>query len=162
MSWRDLKGIAREFMQKYNQRGQEVPDPTPVEVPFKWRRPKDIHEMIAEAVQSHELQRKWSEEGRESWDEANDFEVGDEDFRSPYELTEMQEEFYDSDRRDIAAKRREDGRKGNARRAKEGKAGASGVEGIAEGGEGTEKPRPKNGGDDRGSDSNQRKGVDTE
>lgn len=120
----------RAFIQAYNEKGQEIPDPTPIEVPLKMQRPPDIHEMIAAAVRGERFRQRLESEGRETWEEANDFGENDEDGPvSRYELTEMQEEFYDSDRRNYAANRRSNGRRkdeagtGHARRS--GKADSS-------------------------------------
>lgn len=101
----------RAFRQAYNEKGQEIPDPTPIEVPLKMQRPPDIHELIARAVRGERVRQRLEQEGFESWEEANDF--GEDDEEGPvskYELTEMQDEFYDSDRRKLAASRRSNGR----------------------------------------------------
>lgn len=80
-------------MAKYNEKGQEIPDPTPVELPLGFRRPPSIHELIKAAVRD-EMSREAESQGMETFDEADDFDVDDdEEINSPYELTEMQEEF---------------------------------------------------------------------
>lgn len=107
-----LKKAGRAFAQAYNEKGQEIPDSTRIEVPLKFKRPPDIHELIASAVRTERFRQSAEAAGVESWEEANDFEVDGEreDVPTSYELTEMQEEFYNSDRRNVAVQRRQNGR----------------------------------------------------
>lgn len=79
---------------KYDDLGQELPDPTPVEVPVGFRRPETIQEMVARAIHTHEWQKRMQSRGMETPYEADDFDVADdvELPLSPYELREMQEE----------------------------------------------------------------------
>lgn len=58
--------------------GREVPDPTPVELPIGFRRPETLQEMMARMIQG-ELARREFEQGYETFEEANDFEVDDDD-----------------------------------------------------------------------------------
>lgn len=112
---------------KYNERGEELPDPTPMEVPLKFRpaigevqRLKAlIREVVSEAASDH---------GEESFEEANDFDVGDEEPTSRYEVMEDDQQFQqfvqhgdvDDDRKREYLTRRhtrsrvESGRDGNA------------------------------------------------
>lgn len=64
-----------------NEKGQEVPDPTPVEVPLRFRdKHVSLHEKIAAYVRTEQFKQKMAEEGVETEDEANDFEIeGEED-----------------------------------------------------------------------------------
>lgn len=71
-------------MSKLDMYGSEVPDQTPVAIPAyikKWDQRDSIREMIREA-----LSREAEEAGYESFEEADDFDVGDDyDPSSPYE-----------------------------------------------------------------------------
>lgn len=63
---------------KYTADGRELPDPTPVEVPAGWRQPESVESMLARMVRTKvsELAEK---EGLETFEEANDFDIEDED-----------------------------------------------------------------------------------
>lgn len=70
---------------RLNAKGQEIPDPTPIEVPIGFNRPPTIQEQIAKYVQSANLLAQQT--GYESFEEAEDFDVGDDlDPSTPYEL----------------------------------------------------------------------------
>lgn len=73
---------------------KEYPDPTPVEVPLHFRRPPTLQEQIKAMVRG-ELSRHAADQGMESFEEADDFDVGDVDELpfSRHELTPMQEDF---------------------------------------------------------------------
>lgn len=125
-SWRKLKRAARAFMQEYNVKGQEVPDGTRNEVALTFRRPRDIHEMIQDALRGERMANAAHMQGLESFEEANDFDVDEEpDPLSPYELREMHDELYDSDRRALAAERRKNGTKEAGTRRERASAGDS-------------------------------------
>jgi len=73
--------------------GKEILDPTPVAIPAGFGRPESLHETIRRLVAS-EISTRAADRGEESFDEANDFDVGDDDLPlTQYELTEMQEEY---------------------------------------------------------------------
>lgn len=78
---------------KYDERGRELPDPTPVEVPVHLRRRDGLQDQIRRLIRT-ELSRQAAAQGMESFEEADDFEVDGEaeDFVTQYEMTEMQEE----------------------------------------------------------------------
>lgn len=69
---------------------KEVPDPTPVEIGVKGEEDSHadyIRRIVEDVVSKHaELNEA------ETFEEANDFDVGDQEPTSPYEITEMQEE----------------------------------------------------------------------
>lgn len=71
-------------MGKLNEQGWEVPDQTPVAVPAyikKWDQRDTIREMIRQ-----QLSKEAEDAGFESWEEADDFDIGDDyDPTSPYE-----------------------------------------------------------------------------
>lgn len=78
---------------KYNARGEELPDDTPIELPIRFKRPPTLQEQIKAMVRS-ELSQSAKAQGMESFEEADDFEVEDDvEIRSAHELTPMQEEF---------------------------------------------------------------------
>lgn len=79
----------------HDARGREIPDPTPVEVPLKFRRKPsredDIRRLIREVISGY-VESK----GFESFKEADDFDISDDqEMVSPYEMTAMQEEFHE-------------------------------------------------------------------
>lgn len=79
-------------MAKYNEFGEEIPDDTPVEMPLNFTRPLSIQEEIQRSIRT-ELSRQAVEQGEESFEEADDFDVLDEpELVSQYELLPMQEE----------------------------------------------------------------------
>lgn len=70
----------------------EDPDQRPVDWPLNLKRPLTIQEEIQRFVRV-EMSQRAQEHGHESFEEADDFDVEDEDeWQSPYELMEMQEE----------------------------------------------------------------------
>lgn len=72
--------------------GKEVLDPTPVAVPAGMGRPESLQETIRRLVRN-EVSQVAQKYEMETFEEASDFDVDDEDdYLSPYELTEMQEE----------------------------------------------------------------------
>ena len=83
-------------------RGREIFNPIPVEIPLDMKRPKTMDERIAEVIAS-ELGKIADAKGMESWDEANDFGEEDDEWfpDSKYEMKEENDErlrSYDSRR----------------------------------------------------------------
>lgn len=72
--------------------GREIISDERVEIPARLRRPDTIAEQIQRTVR-HELSLAASNVGFESFDEADDFDVGDEDPRSIHELDDDQLEY---------------------------------------------------------------------
>lgn len=67
-----------------SRRGMEVPDPRPVAIPAGFKRPETLSEQVRRLVRMERL--NGDEEVDESWDEANDFDIGDDfDPKSPWE-----------------------------------------------------------------------------
>jgi len=85
--------------------GHEVPDRTPRSIPVRFKRQTSLIEDVQRFVRE-ELSRQADAQGVESFDEADDFDVG-EDYepRSPYELDEENERY---DVRDEIRSRREE------------------------------------------------------
>lgn len=77
---------------KFDDRGRELPDDTPIAVPLHWKRPPTLREMIQQHIRT-EMSLTAGAEGMETFEEADDFEVDeDPDPLSQYELREMAEE----------------------------------------------------------------------
>lgn len=79
---------------QFNDRGEEIPDPTPVEVPLKFRNSVSEHERIMSIVRN-ELSKAVAERGAETFEEADDFDCEEDDADlpySPHELTPMHED----------------------------------------------------------------------
>jgi hypothetical protein len=85
---------------KRNKQGHELPDPKPIAPPVGWKKPVPIQERIAKTVRE-ELSRMAEEKGMETFEDADDFDVPEEDsdFESPYELNFDPDEFPASDLR---------------------------------------------------------------
>lgn len=125
----------RAFRQSYNDRGEELPDKTPVAVPLDFKRPPDIHSLIAQYVRSEAFRQKAEAAGAESFEEANDFDLGEEEFDDVPTLHEMHEEIYNQAQRDAdrvieERKKREDA---DADRSGVGSAGQVGEAGKGNG-----------------------------
>lgn len=59
--------------------GKEYLDDTPVAIPAGFKKPESIHEMIRRYIRSEQFASKMQAQGKETEEEANDFEVGDEE-----------------------------------------------------------------------------------
>jgi len=139
-------------MAKYNERGQQIPDQTPIEVPLGWKRPETLTEQIRRLIRV-QMSAAAVEEGKETFAEANDFDCGEEDpeaYLTPYEVVGMSEEIprdeHEADSRSRKGAGGSAEREGRAVREDESERGSDGVEGSD--GEGT--------GDDGDVESDQR------
>lgn len=65
-------------MSKHDAQGREIPDPTPMAIPVGARRPESLTEQIKRLV-GGALSSRMAEQGAETLDEANDFDIPDED-----------------------------------------------------------------------------------
>lgn len=67
--------------------GREYPDPVPMAPPVGYDAPPDIMQMIRSMVKSEQLRQRLEEEGFETFEEADDFELEDDplDALTPYE-----------------------------------------------------------------------------
>jgi len=73
---------------RFNDKGQEVPDPIPVAVPHNWARPLSLAEQIQRFVRT-ELSARAAQTEQETFEEADDFDVDeDPDPLSQYEIPE--------------------------------------------------------------------------
>lgn len=75
---------------KYNERGEELPDDTPIEMPLKFKRPPTLQEQI-KAMVRREVSISAAEQGFETFEESDDFDVEDGDELPPsnYEFKDM-------------------------------------------------------------------------
>jgi len=73
--------------------GWEVPDPTPLARALKFQRPPTLEEIVQRTIRGA-LSRHAAEQGRETFDEANDFDIDEDgsEFKSSHEFTEQDEE----------------------------------------------------------------------
>lgn len=79
------------WFKKHNSAGLEVPDSTPVSIPVVTK-PLTLQEQIARFTSSQELALAAQNNGIDTFEEADDFEVGESDPVSPYEYQKMDEE----------------------------------------------------------------------
>lgn len=70
----------------------ETLDLTPVEISAERSRPPTLKEEMRRFI-SDEMSRVGESQGQETFEESDDFDIDDDELSSPYELTEMQEEF---------------------------------------------------------------------
>lgn len=63
----------------------ETPDPTPVAMPVNFHRPPSLQEQMRKYVRNS-LNNYATQNGKETFEEANDFDIGEIDPASPYEL----------------------------------------------------------------------------
>lgn len=69
-----------------SERGREIPDPTPMAPPVGFKPAPSLADQIREMVRSERLAREVAEAGYETFEEADDFDVGDDfDPSTPYE-----------------------------------------------------------------------------
>lgn len=78
--------MALPKMRFLDEHGHEIPDPQPVEIPARFKRPETLAEQIRRVTQGA-LSLQAQEQGFESFEEAEDFEIDDDSFdpSSPYE-----------------------------------------------------------------------------
>jgi len=78
-------------MAKYNEKHQEIPDQTPVEMPLGYEKPESLEHMIARMIRTtSNLAAKTNH--IETFEEADDFDDDDDDLKSPYQMSDMEEE----------------------------------------------------------------------
>ena len=72
---------------RMNERGQEVPDPVPVAPPVNLRREMSLEERVRMLVRSERLAEELRSRDRETFEEADDFDIPDDpiDPSTPYE-----------------------------------------------------------------------------
>lgn len=77
-------------MAKFNEAGQQIPDQTPLEVPVGFGVPTDLTELIRTLVRVES--NRQAEQGGETFEESDDFDVEEDDLHTPYQMKQMQEE----------------------------------------------------------------------
>lgn len=71
-----------------DEKGHEIPDPTPLRLPIGFKEPESLQSQIQRMVRG-ELSRAASENGFETFEESDDFEIEDDDqfdIVTPYEM----------------------------------------------------------------------------
>lgn len=72
--------------QRLDAYGRELPDPTPMAPPVGYKKQPSLKDQIRQMVVGERLKAEAAAAGKETFEEADDFEVGDDyDPRSPYE-----------------------------------------------------------------------------
>lgn len=74
-----LKETLSRFARRLNERGQEIPDPTPIAPPVGFVKTKSLAEQIREMVRSERLRAEVEAQGMETFEEADDFDVEEDD-----------------------------------------------------------------------------------
>lgn len=83
---------------RFDERGLEIPDSTPMEIPVGYRRPETLQDQIRRMVRV-DLSAAAEQAGAESFDEANDFDIEDDDAEYFPTHHELHEEVVDELRR---------------------------------------------------------------
>lgn len=80
------------FKQLFDKKGREIPDQTPIEVPLQFRGGESMEDRLRRIIRT-EMSRHAQDNGHETWEEANDFEISDDptDFPTHHEMSEEQE-----------------------------------------------------------------------
>ncbi len=74
---------------KLDENGHEIPDPNPVAIPLNFKRPETLAEQIQRMVRTH-VSDAAAQGGAETFEEADDFETGDDDDDEPSTPYEME------------------------------------------------------------------------
>lgn len=73
----------------YNDKGEEIPDSRPVALPVGFSRPRSLQETMQHLLRNEEFRRALDSHGMDTFEEADDFDVGDDESgipnNSPYE-----------------------------------------------------------------------------
>lgn len=97
---------------RLNEGGYETLDDTPVSLPVRLMRGENIASEVQRLVQA-QLSMLASNAGYESWEESNDFEVGDDwEPESQYEVNDFSEEAFHYDRETYYRDKREQQQRG--------------------------------------------------
>lgn len=78
------------FEVQYDSQGREIPDDRRMALPAGWDRPESLNDQIKRLVAA-QLSRVAADHGRETFEEADDFDIPDEadEWLSPYTVQEM-------------------------------------------------------------------------
>lgn len=75
-----------EFVKVQDQRGHEIPDSRPMEVPSGFKKPELLADTVRRLVRSEQFNQEMERAGYETFDDADDFDVDEElDLSTPYE-----------------------------------------------------------------------------
>lgn len=97
------------FRPKWTQNGEELPDPTPLAASVPITPQKTIHEKVLDVLRSERWNEMMRAQGMETFEEANDFEVGDEDDLPPSMYEQSDDgHFYAARQGEIAGRMVED------------------------------------------------------
>lgn len=79
-------------MQKFrlNDQGQEVPDPTPMAPPVSASKPFSLRDQVRQLIREERFNAGIAAQGRETFEEADDFEIDEDDPQSLYEVPEAE------------------------------------------------------------------------
>lgn len=94
----------------FNEKGEMIPENTPVELPIGYEHPEELKSMIRRMVTDAAFVAAQDAQGFDSEEEADDFDVMSEEDgedRSEHEFTEMQQEEVHEERRKRKEKRDE-------------------------------------------------------
>lgn len=79
------------FRLKWNSKGEEIPDPVPLATSVQLAPQKSIHDRVLEVLRSERWNEMMRAQGMETFDEANDFEIDDEE-PNPESMYEQDED----------------------------------------------------------------------
>ena len=86
MDLRSIWRAKRKPVEGLDDRGREIPDPTPMSPPLGYKKEPSLREQIRQMILSEKLRQEVEAAGFETMEEADDFDVGDDfDPRSGYE-----------------------------------------------------------------------------
>jgi len=97
------------FRPKWTQKGEEIPDPTPIAVSPKLTPSKSIHDRVLEVLRSERWNEMMRAQGMETFEEANDFDIDEDDDAPPTPYEEADDgNFYAARQGEIAGRMVED------------------------------------------------------
>lgn len=124
----NIGAFSRAFVSKFTKEGRELPDPKPLELPAGMKRPETLQEQIRRMIRS-DVSTFATDHGAESFDEANDFDMEDDDAELSATHHELHEEVVD----EVKRVRHEDEERRRAIRGSDREErGASSEEGVSE------------------------------
>lgn len=76
---KDLLAEHLRGLSGYNEKGEEIPDPRPVALPVGFERPRSLQETMRYLLRQEEFRRAAAKHELESFEEADDFDIEDDD-----------------------------------------------------------------------------------
>lgn len=103
-----------ELVPALDERGRELPDPVPLAPPVGYKKQPSLFELVRTMVKSERLRAEVESAGYETFEDADDFVIGDDyDPRSPYEnefeglpLSELRQKLKDGDAAEAEMRKR--------------------------------------------------------